>query len=131
MVFYSFILKLLEYKKNLKFSKTCNISEEFFYIFNSNILAFKNKKKCNSIKYPKLIISKFINLINFKNIESNSRPEESLNEEDLPRLLNELEELQGKFDASAVNKHKLHIELESCIQRMEAATSIIERYFYI
>lgn len=58
-------------------------------------------------------------------------PEESLSEEDLPRLLKELEELQAKFDASAVNKHKLHIELESCIQRMEAATSIIERYFLL
>jgi hypothetical protein len=36
-------------------------------------------------------------------------------------------ELQDNFDAAAVKKHKLHIELESCVQRIEAATSIIDR----
>jgi hypothetical protein len=41
--------------------------------------------------------------------------------------MKELEELQNKFDLSAVNKHKLNIELESCIQRLEAASLVIER----
>lgn len=61
-------------------------------------------------------------------METNSRPEENYTEDDLPRLIKELEELQKIFDGSAVNKHKLHIELESCIQRLDAATTIIERY---
>lgn len=47
--------------------------------------------------------------------------------EDLTRLLNELQELQNKFDEIAVNKHKLHKELDSCIQRLDAATSILDR----
>ena len=47
--------------------------------------------------------------------------------DDLPRLLAELEELQNKFDQMAVNKHKLNKELDSCIQRLDAAQSIIDR----
>ena len=39
----------------------------------------------------------------------------------------ELKQLQNKFDLAAVNKHKLHKELDSCLQRVDAATSIIER----
>jgi len=58
--------------------------------------------------------------------ESNKR-DESLTENDLPQLLAELQELQDKFDQAAVNKHKLHCELENCIQRLEAATSIVDR----
>ena len=57
-----------------------------------------------------------------------SKSEPVLSEADLPRLLEELNVLQNKFDAAAVKKHKLHKELDSCIQRLEAATLIIERY---
>ncbi len=46
---------------------------------------------------------------------------------DLPRLMQELQDLQVKFDAASVKKHKLNKELDSCIQRVEAATTIIER----
>ena len=53
--------------------------------------------------------------------------EDSYNETDLPRLTEELQILQDKFDAAAVKKHKLHIELETCIQRLDAATAIIQR----
>ena len=53
--------------------------------------------------------------------------EDSYNETDLPRLTEELQVLQDKFDAAAVRKHKLHKELETCIQRLDAATSIIQR----
>jgi len=62
-----------------------------------------------------------------KGTNAGSKNEEVLTEHDLPRLLKELEELQDNFDAAAVKKHKLHIELESCVQRIEAATSIIDR----
>ena len=44
--------------------------------------------------------------------------------------MEDLRELQVKFDAAAVKKHKLHNELDSCIQRVEAATSIIERFVF-
>ena len=43
--------------------------------------------------------------------------------------MQELQELQVKFDAAAVKKHKLHKELDSCIQRVEAATTIVERFY--
>jgi hypothetical protein len=60
-------------------------------------------------------------------MEANIKPVENYVEDDLPRMIKELEELQNKFDLSAVNKHKLHDELESCIQRLEAASMIVER----
>jgi hypothetical protein len=63
-----------------------------------------------------------------KNAETSSKPDEELKADDLQRLLNELEDLQAKFDRAAVDKHKLNAELESCIQRLDAATHIIEKY---
>jgi hypothetical protein len=77
-----------------------------------------------------LHISSFLNrLLFFKNLEANIKPIENYTEDDLPQLIKELEDLQNKFDLSAVNKHKLHDELVSCIQRLEAASMIVERYF--
>lgn len=60
--------------------------------------------------------------------ESKNNQEEEPNLDDLPRLLKDLEELQSQFDRAAVEKHKLNTELENCIQRLEAATLIVEKY---
>ena len=63
-----------------------------------------------------------------QNTESKNNQEEEPNLDDLPRLLKDLEELQSQFDRAAVEKHKLNTELENCIQRLEAATLIVEKY---
>lgn len=60
-------------------------------------------------------------------LETDSKSSENLTNKDLPRLVGELEELQKKFDESAVKKHRLHKELDSCIQRLESATLIINK----
>ncbi|CAF3476774.1 unnamed protein product [Rotaria socialis] len=47
--------------------------------------------------------------------------------EDLPRLMNELEEAQNRFDAAAVKKSKLKKEYESCQTRLQAAVNVTQR----
>jgi hypothetical protein len=63
----------------------------------------------------------------FKITDASNKSDEQLNESDLSRLITELEELQLKFSSAAVKKYKLNKELESCVLRLESATSIIER----
>ena len=53
--------------------------------------------------------------------------EEELNEDDLPRVQNEVDDLQQQFDASVVDKHSLAMELESMKERLKTATDIIDR----
>lgn len=60
-------------------------------------------------------------------MSSDNKVVDTLTNKDLPILIAELEELQKKFDEAAVKKHKLHKELESCIQRLESATLIINK----
>ena len=60
-------------------------------------------------------------------MDTESKSAEQLTNKDLPHLVVELEELQKKFDEAAVKKHKLHKELDSCIQRLESATLIINK----
>jgi hypothetical protein len=62
-----------------------------------------------------------------KSNDSILKQEEDLKQDDLPRLMSELEQLQASFDLAAVKKYKLNIELESCIQRLDAASLIIEK----
>ena len=47
--------------------------------------------------------------------------------DDLPRLSNQLEEAQIRFDAAAVNKNKLKKEYESCQTRLQAALNVTLR----
>jgi isocitrate lyase len=47
--------------------------------------------------------------------------------DDLPRLITELEEVQNRFDAAAVNKSKLKKEYESCQTRLQAAVTVTHR----
>ena len=63
----------------------------------------------------------------FQALESESKSSEALTAKDLPRLVAELDELQKKFDIAAVKKHKLQKELESCVQRLDSATLIINK----
>ena len=58
---------------------------------------------------------------------SAEQEEEELNEDDLPRVQNELDDLQQQFDASVVDKHSLAMELESMKERLKTATDIIDR----
>ncbi len=60
-------------------------------------------------------------------LETQSSSQEVLTNKDLPRLVAELEELQKRFDEAAVKKHKLHKELDSCVQRLESATTIMSK----
>ena len=53
--------------------------------------------------------------------------DEELNEDDLPRIQNEVDDLQQQFDASVVDKHSLAMELESMKERLKTATDIIDR----
>lgn len=72
-----------------------------------------------------MIIFQFILI---KSIDTNTQLDEEPSAEDMPRLLKDLEELQSLFDQAAVEKHKLNTELQNCIQRLEAATLIVEKY---
>ena len=56
--------------------------------------------------------------------------EEDLNEDDLPRVQNEVDDLQKLFDAAVVDKHSLAMELESMKERLKTATDIIDRLGY-
>ncbi len=47
--------------------------------------------------------------------------------DDLSRLINELEEVQNRFDAAAVNKSKLKKEYESWQTRLQAAVNVTQR----
>lgn len=54
-------------------------------------------------------------------------PEQDLDEEDLPRIQEELKLLQIEYDKSVVEKHRLSMELKSMHERMRAAGDVIER----
>ena len=58
---------------------------------------------------------------------SAEQEEEELNEDDLPRVQNEVDDLQQQFDASVWDKHSLAMELESMKERLKTATDIIDR----
>ena len=47
--------------------------------------------------------------------------------DDLPQLIGELEEVQSRFDITAVNKSKLKKEYESCQTRLQAAVNVTQR----
>jgi dynein heavy chain len=53
---------------------------------------------------------------------------EELTEKDLPRLQDEVHDLQAQFDAAVVQKHSLEMELTSMKERLKAATNMIGRY---
>lgn len=54
--------------------------------------------------------------------------EEELTEKDLPRLQNEVQDLQAQFDAAVVEKHSLEMELTSMKERLKAATNMMGRW---
>ena len=54
-------------------------------------------------------------------------PEPEYTEADIPRLQEEVNELQAKFDASVVTKHSLEMELQASNERLKAATNMIRR----
>ena len=64
----------------------------------------------------------------FKAQDPGIQEDENVGEQDLPKLLKELQELQNIFDLAAVKKYRLHKELEGCKQRLEAASTIISRF---
>ncbi|XP_076466964.1 uncharacterized protein LOC143298129 [Babylonia areolata] len=53
-------------------------------------------------------------------------PEEELSEADLPRLQEEVNSLQVQFDQAVVEKHSLHMELQSMNERLKAASEMVE-----
>ena len=55
-------------------------------------------------------------------------PEEELSEADLPRLQAEVNDLQQAFDQAVVEKHSLHMELQSMNERLKAASEMVERW---
>ena len=56
-----------------------------------------------------------------------SAPEEDLSEEDLPRVQEEVNDLQAQFDQAVVEKHSLEMELQSMKERLKAASDLIDR----
>ena len=60
-------------------------------------------------------------------MKSDNKSADTFTNKDLHVLIAELEELQKRFDKAAVKKHKLHQELDSCIQRLDSATLIINK----
>jgi hypothetical protein len=58
----------------------------------------------------------------------NDQNEDEMTEESLEQFIAELRQLQDEFDIAAVKKYKLKNELNDCLQRLDAGTSVIERY---
>ena len=58
-------------------------------------------------------------------------PEEELSEADLPRLQAEVNDLQQAFDQAVVEKHSLHMELQSMNERLKAASEMVERWGFV
>ena len=54
-------------------------------------------------------------------------PEQEYTEADIPKLQEEVNALQAKFDASVVTKHSLEMELQASNERLKAATNMIRR----
>ena len=59
--------------------------------------------------------------------QSTVQPEEDLSEEDLPRIEQEVTDLQAQFDRAVVEKHSLEMELQSMKERLKAATDMVDR----
>ncbi|XP_053397319.1 dynein axonemal heavy chain 5-like isoform X6 [Mercenaria mercenaria] len=53
-------------------------------------------------------------------------PEEVYEEEDLPRIQEEVNQLQAEFDQAVVEKHSLEMELISMNERLKAATEMVD-----
>ncbi|KAJ8314955.1 hypothetical protein KUTeg_007105 [Tegillarca granosa] len=53
-------------------------------------------------------------------------PEEEYAEDDLPRLQEEVNQLQQLFDQAVVEKHSLEMELQSMNERLKAANEMME-----
>lgn len=54
-------------------------------------------------------------------------PEQEYSEDDLPKLQDDVNNLQQQFDESVTEKHNLETELTSMNQRLKAATDLIDR----
>lgn len=50
-------------------------------------------------------------------------------EDDLPKIQEEVNQLQAQFDGAVVEKHSLEIELVSMNERLKAATEMLDRYW--
>ena len=59
--------------------------------------------------------------------EEEAPPEEDYDEDDLPRIQEQVNALQAEFDQSVVEKHSLEMELISMNERLKAATEMVER----
>lgn len=59
--------------------------------------------------------------------EAEAPPEEDYDEDDLPRIQEEVNRLQAEFDQAVVEKHSLEMELISMNERLKAATEMVER----
>ena len=56
-------------------------------------------------------------------------PEADLTEADLPGLQEDVSKLQREYDDAVVVKHNLKNDVESCTERLKAATGLLQRYF--
>ena len=59
--------------------------------------------------------------------EPTPEPEQDYTEDDLPKLQDDVNNLQQQFDLSVTEKHNLETELTSMNQRLKAATDLIDR----
>ena len=55
-------------------------------------------------------------------------PEADLTEADLPGLQEDVSKLQREYDDAVVVKHNLKNDVESCTERLKAATGLLQRY---
>ena len=56
-------------------------------------------------------------------------PEADLTEADLLGLQEDVSKLQREYDDAVVVKHNLKNDVESCTERLKAATGLLQRYF--
>jgi len=55
-------------------------------------------------------------------------PEAELTEADLPEIQAAVRKLQEEYDKAVVVKHNLQNDVQSCSERLKAATALIKRY---
>ena len=55
-------------------------------------------------------------------------PEPELTEADLPDIQESVRKLQNEYDEAVVVKHNLQNDVQSCSERLKAATGLLHRY---
>lgn len=70
-------------------------------------------------------------VINKRDIDMEPKQEEKeeddVSEADLPRIQQEITELQSQFDEAVVEKHSLEVKLQSMVDHLNAAREMADR----